>query len=82
MEPYRRQPRDEKEREPEMEDNKAPIGERNMISGGLVARRSSKSLKKAYAREVNNVHSQFPPSKTPRYNKSDIMALDSPMMIR
>ena len=34
---------------------------------------SSKPLKKAYARELNSVHSWFPPSKTPRYNKLDIV---------
>ena len=30
-------------------------------------------LKKAYAREVNNVHSWFPPSKTPRCSELDIV---------
>ena len=73
MESYRRQQRDKKEREPQTGGNKAPIGEIRMISGGLVARGSSKSLKKAYAREVNSIHSWFPPSKTPRYNKLDIV---------
>ena len=36
---------------------KAPIGEIRMITRELVTVGSSKSLKKAYAREVNNVHS-------------------------
>ena len=44
-----------------------------MISRGLVARRSFKSLKKAYAKEVNSVHSWFPPSKTPRCSELDIV---------
>ena len=44
-----------------------------MISRGLVAKGSSNSLKKAYAREVNNVHSRFLPSKTPRCNKPNII---------
>ena len=44
-----------------MGDNKAPLGEIRMISGELVVGGSSKSLKKAYAREVNSVHSWFPP---------------------
>ena len=39
-----------------------------MISGG-----SSKSLKKVYAREVNNEHSRFPPLKTHRYNEPNIV---------
>ena len=34
---------------------------------------SSKSPKKAYPREVNSVHSWFPPSKTPRYSELDII---------
>ena len=59
-----------------------------MILGGLVAEGSSKSLKKAYAREVNNIHSWFPPSKMSRFNKLDIVfsekevVLDCLMTIR
>ena len=34
---------------------------------------SSKPLKKAYVRELNSVYPWFPPSKTPRYNKLDIV---------
>ena len=59
-----------------------------MISGGLVAGGSSKSLKKTYAREVNSVHSWFPPLKTLRYYKPDIIffekdahGLDSPIIM-
>ena len=40
-EPYRRQHRDEKERELETKGKKAPIGEIRMILRGLVARGSS-----------------------------------------
>ena len=53
--------------------NKAPIGEIRMISRGLIVGGSSKSLKKAYAKEVNSVHSRFPPSKALRYNEPDIV---------
>ena len=70
---YGRQQRDEKERELEMGGNKAPLEEIRMIFGGLVAGGSSKSLKKTYAREVNIVHSWFPPSKTLKYSKSNII---------
>ena len=38
---YRRQQRDEKEKEPETGGNKAPIGEIRMISGVLVVEGSS-----------------------------------------
>ena len=43
---YRRQHKDEKERELETKGNKAPTGEIRMIFGGLVVGGSSKSLKK------------------------------------
>ena len=36
---------------------KASIGEIRKISGGLVMKGSFNSLKKAYAREVNSIHS-------------------------
>ena len=52
---------------------KALIRKIRMISKGLVARESSKSLKKAYTREVNNTHSRFPPSRTPRGSELDIV---------
>ena len=44
-----------------------------MISGALIARGSFKSLKKAYVREENSVHSWFPPSKMPRYSEPNIV---------
>ena len=53
--------------------DKAPIGKIKMILGGLVIGGSSKPLKKAYVRELNSVYPWFPPSKTPRYNKLDIV---------
>ena len=54
---YRRQQRNRKNKELETRGKKAPIREISMISGGLVVGGSvvggsSKSLKKAYAREV------------------------------
>ena len=58
---YKWQQRDEKNRELETGGKKASIGEIRMISRGLVAGGSSKSLKKACAKEVNNIHSWFPP---------------------
>ena len=73
MEPYKRQQRNEKENKPKARGNKAPIGEIRMILRGLVAGGSSKSPTKAYAREVNSVHSQFLPSKMSRNSKSDIV---------
>ena len=57
MEPCRQKQKDEKDKEQEMGGKKAPIGEIRMITRELVTVGSSKSLKKAYAREVNNVHS-------------------------
>nr|XP_023887813.1 uncharacterized protein LOC111999933 [Quercus suber] len=73
MELYKRQQRDEKNKKPETGGNKAPIGEIRMISGGLVARGSSKSLKKAYATEVNSVHSRFSHLKVPRCSEPNIV---------
>ena len=75
-EPYRRQQRDEKDKEPKTGGKKSPIGEIRMILRGLVARGSSKSLKKAYARELNNVHSWLPPLKTPRCSKPDFVIFE------
>ena len=51
-EPYRRQQRNRKNKELETRGKKALIREISMISRGLEVRGSSKSLKKAYAREV------------------------------
>lgn len=56
---FRRQPRDGKNQEQEVDDKKAPVGEIMMIPGGQVAGGSLKSLKKEYVREVNNVQSRY-----------------------
>ena len=73
MEPYRHQQKDEKDKEQKKRGKKAPVGEIRMILGGLVARGFSKSLKKAYAREVNSIPSRFPSSKTPRSSEPNIV---------
>ena len=44
-----------------------------MISGGLTASRTLKSLKKAQGKEINNVHSRLPPIKMPKNDKPDIV---------
>ena len=72
-EPYRRQQKDEKDREQETRGKKTPVGEIRMISRGLVIGGSSKSLKKTYASEVNNIHSWFPSPKTPRSSELNIV---------
>ena len=43
-----------------MDDKKASVGEIRIILGGLVAGGSLKSLRKAYAREVNSIYSRYP----------------------
>ena len=73
MEPYWRQQKDEKDREQETEGMKASIGEIRKISGGLVMKGSFNSLKKAYAREVNSIHSWFQSLKTLRSSELDII---------
>lgn len=88
MEPYRCKWKDEKDREQETGAKKAHVGEIRMISKGLVIGGPSKSLKKAYIRELNSIHSQFSSSKTPRSSEPDIffskemlVASDNPMTI-
>ena len=44
-----------------------------MTAGGLVACGSLKSLRNAYAREVNTVHSRYPPSKMLRSSEPNIV---------
>ena len=43
-----------------------------MISGGLTAGRTLKSLKKAQGKEINIIHSRLPPVKMPKNDKSNI----------
>ena len=43
-----------------------------MISGGLTAGRTLKSLKKAQGKEINSIHSRLPPVKMPKNDKSNI----------
>ena len=44
-----------------------------MISRGLTAGRTLKSLKKTHEREINSVHSRLPPVKMPRNDGPDIV---------
>ena len=44
-----------------------------MISRGLMAGRTLKSLKKVHEREINSVHSWLPPVKMPRNDGPDIV---------
>nr|POF06760.1 hypothetical protein CFP56_76829 [Quercus suber] len=74
MDLNRRQQRDGKDKEQETNGKKALVGEIRMIAGRLVASRSSKSLKKAYAREMNSFHSRYFSAKTPRSSKLDIFS--------
>ena len=52
---------------------KASISKIRMIIGGIVIRGSLRSLKKAYAREVNSVQSKFSLSKIPQSSEPDII---------
>ena len=56
-EPYRRQQKDEKDKEQETRGKKTPVGEIRMISRGLVIGGSFKSFLKTYASKVNSIHS-------------------------
>ena len=47
-----------------------------MISGGLIAGRILKSLKKAHGREINSVHSQLPLMKMPKNEEPNIIFLE------
>ena len=73
MEPYKYQWKDEKDRDRAVGDSKPPTGEIKMISGGLTARGTLKSLKKAHEKEINSVHSQLPPVKMPRNDEPNII---------
>lgn len=55
---YKQPQKDSRELGQEADVKKALVGEIRMITGALVVEGSSKSLKKAYAREVNNIYSR------------------------
>ena len=44
-----------------------------MISGGLTAGETLQSLKKAYGKEINSVHSPLPPMKMSKNDEPDIV---------
>ena len=44
-----------------------------MISGGLIACRTLKSLNKAHEKEINSSYSQLPPVNMPRNDEPDIV---------
>ena len=71
--PYRYQQKDDKDKDQEVGESKPPAGEIKMISGGLTAGGTLKSLKKAHEKEINSVHSRLPPLKMPRNDKLDIV---------
>ena len=73
MEPYIYQRKDDKDRNREARDNKSLVGETKMISRGLMAGRTLKSLKEAYEREINSVHSRLPPVKMPKIEEPGII---------
>ena len=61
-----------KKKNPSPSQVKTPIGEIRTILGGIMMGGSSKSLRKAYMREVNSIHYHLPSSKTPRRDDPDI----------
>ena len=73
MEPYRYQKKDDKVRNQEAGDRKPSTREIKTISGGLMAGKTLKFLKKAHEREINSVHSWLPPMKIPRNDELDII---------
>ena len=73
VEPCRYQWKDNQERTPQLRDIKPPAGEIKMISGGLTAGRTLKSMKKAEGREINSIHSQVRPMKMPKNDEPNIV---------
>ena len=61
-----------KKKEPSPCQVKDPIREVQTISGEIMTRGPSKSLRKAYIREVNSIYYYFPSSKAPRRDDLDI----------
>ncbi|XP_075659176.1 uncharacterized protein LOC142629071 [Castanea sativa] len=72
-EPYKYQQKDYQDRTSEMGDTKPFAGQIKMISGGITADGTLKSLKKAQGRKINSVHSRLPPMKMPRNDEPDIV---------
>ena len=74
-EPHRYQQKDDQDRTQRAGDNKPLAGEIKTISRGLIAVRTLKSLKKAYGKEINSVHSRLPPMKMPKNNEPLVIML-------
>ena len=72
-EPHKYQRKDDQDRTQGVGDSKPATGEIKMISGGLTTGRTLKSLKKAYGKEINNVHSWLPQMKMPKNDEPDIV---------
>ena len=75
-EPHKYQRKDDQDRTQGVGDSKPATGEIKMISGGLTTGRTLKSLKKAYGKEINNVHSWLPPMKLLKNDKPNIVFLE------
>ena len=71
--PHRYQRKDNQDRTQGVGDSKPPAGEIKTISGGLTAGETLQSLKKAYGKEINSVHSWLPLIKMPKNDKPDIV---------
>lgn len=52
---------------------KPPTGEIKMISGGLTAGGTLKSLKRPQGKEINSIHSWLPPMKMPKNDEPNIV---------
>ncbi|XP_075633719.1 uncharacterized protein LOC142606220 [Castanea sativa] len=73
---YRYQWKDDQDKTLEIGNTKPPVGEIKTISGGITADKTLKSLKRAQEREINNIHSRFPPMKMPRNDEPNIVFLE------
>ena len=74
-EPHRYQQKDDQDRTQRAGDNKPLAGEIKTISRGLTAVRTLKSLKKAYGKEINSVHSRLPSMKMPKNDEPLVIML-------
>ena len=75
-EPHKYQRKDDQDRTQGAGDSKPAAGEIKTISEGLTAGKTLKSLKKAYGKEINNVHSWLPPMKLLKNDKPNIVFLE------